>query len=321
MKILFEHNGILPIKKYGGTERIIFWLMKELVRRGHKVYLIADQGSDVKKYGIELIPRMSDDWRSLVPSDIDIVHIFSPTELELDFPFLLTVEGNGQLGEAFPKNTVFVSKKHAQNHASLAYVYNGLDLEEYPYKKGKERNWKNFLFLAKAKWKVKNLKQCIQACRMNNKHLHIAGGRAFSFSRYVHSYGMVDQNKKLELLKKTDALLFPVRWHEPFGIAIIEAMAMGLPVIGSTYGSLPELIKPSTGIICKDFNELAEAVSGEKNKFNPDEIRMYVEKNFSVQKMADDYLEYYQKAIKGKSINRILPTNVTGNPPETLLSF
>lgn len=321
MRILFEHNGSLPVKRYGGTERIIFWLMKELVKRGHEVFLIASADSDVKKYGIKLIPRASDDWRSLVPSNIDIVHLFSPTDLELDFPFLLTVEGNGQIGEAFPKNTVFVSKKHAQNHASLAYVYNGIDMDEYPYTKGTKKNWNNFLFLAKAKWKVKNLKNCVQACKSNKKHLHIAGGRVFAFSRYIHSYGMVDQKKKLELLNRTDALLFPVRWHEPFGIAIIEAMALGLPVIGSSYGSLPELIRPNTGIICDSFDELMDAVSGTNNDFRSDEIRRYVEKKFSVQKMADDYLSFYDKVIKGKTINRILPTNVTGNHPELLLPF
>ena len=295
--------------------------MKELVKRGHEVFLIASADSDVKKYGIKLIPRASDDWRSLVPSNIDIVHLFSPTDLELDFPFLLTVEGNGQIGEAFPKNTVFVSKKHAQNHASLAYVYNGIDMDEYPYTKGTKKNWNNFLFLAKAKWKVKNLKNCVQACKSNKKHLHIAGGRVFAFSRYIHSYGMVDQKKKLELLNRTDALLFPVRWHEPFGIAIIEAMALGLPVIGSSYGSLPELIRPNTGIICDSFDELMDAVSGTNNDFRSDEIRRYVEKKFSVQKMADDYLSFYDKVIKGKTINRILPTNVTGNHPELLLPF
>lgn len=321
MKILFEHNGSLPVKRYGGTERIIFWLMKELVKRGHEVFLIASADSDVKKYGIKLIPRTVDDWRSLVPSNIDIVHLFSPTELEMEFPFLLTVEGNGQIGEAFPKNTVFVSKKHAQNHASLAYVYNGIDMDEYPYTKGTKKNWNNFLFLAKAKWKVKNLKNCVQACKSNKKHLHIAGGRTFSFSRYIHSYGMVDQKKKLELLNRTDALLFPVRWHEPFGIAIIEAMALGLPVIGSPYGSLPELIRPNTGLICDTFDELMDAVSGTNNDFRADEIRRYVEKKFSVQKMADDYLSFYDKVIKGKTINRILPTNVTGNHPELLLPF
>ncbi|MCX6113567.1 MAG: glycosyltransferase [Proteobacteria bacterium] len=321
MKILFEHNGILPIKRYGGTERIIYWLMKDLVKRGHKVYLIANSASDVKQHGIELIPRTSDDWRRLIPSVVDIVHLFSPTNFELDCPYLLTVEGNGQEGEAYPKNTVFVSKKHAQNHASLAYVYNGIDLDEYPYRKGTTKNWKNFLFLAKAKWKVKNLKDCIKVCRKNNKHLHVAGGRVFTFSRYIHSYGMVDQVRKLELLRRTDALLFPVRWHEPFGIAIIEAMALGLPVIGSPYGSLPELIKRGTGIICNNYDEFVEAVSDDNNRFRPDEIRNYVENNFSIQKMADDYMLYYDKVIKGKKINRILPTNVTGNPPETLLPF
>jgi glycosyltransferase involved in cell wall biosynthesis len=321
MKILFEHNGVLPVKRYGGTERIIFWLMKELAKRGHEVSFIGDPRSDVKRYGIKLISRTTQDWRHLVPSDIDIVHMFSPTELKLDFPYLLTIEGNGQLEEAYPKNTVFVSKKHAQNHASSAYVYNGIDLDEYPYTGGKTKGWKNFLFLAKAKWKVKNLRHCMMACKMSKKHLHVAGGRILSFSRYIHSYGMVDHKRKMALLKRTDALLFPVRWHEPFGIAIIEAMALGLPVIGSPYGSLPELIKPNTGIICKDLGELVKAVSGDNNKFDPDEIRNYVEKNFSASKMADDYVVYYQKVIDGKVINKILPTNVTGNPPETILPF
>ena len=41
MKITFEHAGVLPVTHYGGTERIIYWLMKGLVEAGHEVNLIS----------------------------------------------------------------------------------------------------------------------------------------------------------------------------------------------------------------------------------------------------------------------------------------
>ena len=64
MKILFQHDGIIPVKTYGGTERILYWLMKELSILGHEVYLIVHPQSQVKDIGVRLIEMTHEDWVS-----------------------------------------------------------------------------------------------------------------------------------------------------------------------------------------------------------------------------------------------------------------
>ena len=321
MKILFVHGGVLPVKRYGGTERIIYWLMKYLVKLGHEVFLVGNPNSEVEQDGIKLIKNnLAQDWRTLIPKGIDLVHLFYSPNVEINYPVLVTIEGNGRPGEQFHINTVFVSKNHANNHSSNEFVYNGLDFDEYPYYAKKNKDWKDFLFLAKANWKVKNLDHCIKACKSAKKNLHIAGGRRFSFSNKIKSYGMVDQEKKRELLGQVDALLWPVRWHEPFGIAIIEAYAFGLPVIGSPYGSLKELITEETGFICNNFCEFKDRIST-PHQFHSDQIRNIVQGKYSAQVMTEKYLEYYKRVIKGENLNSQKPHYVGSRHPEELLAF
>jgi glycosyltransferase involved in cell wall biosynthesis len=293
------------------------------VRRGHEVTLLGHPDSEVEEHGIRLIARPPgvEDWRSLVPESIDVIHLFYSPGLEFDKPVLVTIQGNGKPGERFHRNTVFVSRKHAENHGSDQFVYNGVDLDEYPFLEGRKAGWNDFLFLAKASWKVKNLSHCVRACRGSRKHLRIAGGRSWVPSRFVHSYDMVGQDVKLELLKRTNALLFPVRWHEPFGIAIIEAMAMGLPVMGSPYGSLPELIQPEVGRICGSYTEFSAAVAEAPAAFDARTIRHYVETRFSIRQTTDRYLELYGKLVAGETLNARVPQTVSQESPETLLAY
>lgn len=323
MKILFEHSGILPVKKYGGTERIIFWLMKELVQRGCEVFLLGHPKSEVSSIGVTLIKKSPElkDWRGLIPKDIDVIHLFYTPPFSLPVPVMVTIEGNGRPGEEFIKNTVFISRKHAVIHGGSHFVYNGLDLTEYPFYSRPKIGWDQFLFLAKASWKVKNLSDCIKAAKASKKHLHIAGGRRLSLSPRIHSYGMVDQEKKIQLFKLSDALLWPVRWHEPFGIAIIEAMAMGLPVIGSTYGSLPELIQEKTGILCSDYQDFERALTLKENPFFPEEIRAFVENHFSSKIMAKNYLDLYEIVKTGEKLQEVKPRYQPKDGPEVLQSF
>ncbi|MDH5580760.1 MAG: glycosyltransferase [Bdellovibrionales bacterium] len=322
MKILFESSAVLPVLKYGGTERIIYWLMKELVKKGHEVTLIGHPQSDVENIGVRLIPNVENlaDWRSLIPPDIDLIHLFYTPAIKLDIPFIVTIEGNGQVGEVFHPNTVFISKKHMEIHGGEYFVYNGLDLAEYPFVKRKT-GWRHFMFLAKASWKVKNLKDCIKAVKRNKKFLDIAGGKGFSFNGRIKYFGMVDDTKKKELFLRNDALLWPVRWHEPFGIAMIEAMAMGLPVIGSTYGSLPEVISAKTGILCKNYDDFEKAISHQENLFNPEEIREYVEEKFSSEVMASNYLKVYEKVLSEGLLCNTSPRYMPKQSPEFLQIF
>lgn len=323
MKIVFEHSGVLPVKKYGGIERMIFWHMKELARVGHKPILIGHPDSDVEKYGIELIKKDREDWWTLIPKDADGIQLFynfSPPGI--DIPVINTIGGSGKIGEMFHKNTVFVSKKHAQLHGSECFVYNALDLDEYPFTDERITSWDNFLFLAKASWSVKNLKSASIACRTNKKHLHICGGKSWRPSRFLHNYGMVGGPEKLDIIKKCDAIIFPIRWHEPFGLAVIEAMALGIPAITSHYGSMNEIINKDVGIICRNQNELIEAIRKKPHQFNSKIIRKYIEDNFSISQFTQSYLVLFEEIIKsGKFLNQQKPTWVHSEKPEHLLPF
>ena len=324
MKIVFSHSGILPVKGYGGIERILFWHMAELVRLGHHVVLIGHPDSSVQNYGIELIPMKGTDmeWINQIPKDADIIHLSYNYKVPGNIPTIVTVHGNGQIGEKFDLNSVFVSKKHAEIHGSDQFVHNAIDLNEYPYLPKKNRAWNDFLFLAKASWRVKNLKDSVRAARKNHKHIHVAGGRWIGLSRFVHNHGIVGGEQKMKIMRNCDFMVFPVRWHEPFGIAVIEAMSQGLPVIGSPYGSLPELITPEVGFIADNFSELSDFVAGDySGKFNPDIIRKYVEDNFNVTKHAHSYLALYEKVIRGETLNKTSPTYQFPKRAEDLLPF
>lgn len=330
MKIVFAHYAVLPVRTYGGIERILFWHMVELARLGHRVVLIGNPESQVKEFGIELIAMKNEgrdhEWFKQIPSNADIIHMSHNLKIPGDIPTIITIHGNGQVGEVFDHNTVFVSKKHAYIHGSDQFVYNCIDLNEYPFipkaKNLNQKKWDQFLFLAKASWRVKNLKDAVFVCRKTKKHLHIAGGRWWGISRFIHSHGMVGGEEKLDLLRKMDCLLFPVRWHEPFGIAVIEAMSQGIPVIGSPYGSLPELITHETGLIANNLQELQNFVHDNSYaRFDPQVIRQYVEKNFNINRHATEYLKLYQKVISGEKLNANAPTNQLGIRPENLLPF
>jgi glycosyltransferase involved in cell wall biosynthesis len=72
-----------------------------------------------------------------------------------------------------------------------------------------------------------------------------------------------------ELLAKACCLLLPIRWEEPFGLVMVEAMACGTPVIALRQGSVPEVVADGvTGIICDDPAELPRAI-GRAGELSP----------------------------------------------------
>ncbi len=130
MNILIFSNSVLPVSKYGGTERIVYWLGKQYVQMGHRVTFLCKAGS-VSDFA-RLIPyNPSIHFNDQIPDDIDVVHTdFKPRET-LKKPYIVMSQGNPSYGETLDLNTVFVSKNQANRYDSEAYVHNGLDLDDY----------------------------------------------------------------------------------------------------------------------------------------------------------------------------------------------
>ena len=78
--------------------------------------------------------------------------------------------------------------------------------------------------------------------------------------------------------------MYPVQWDEPFGLILIEAMACGTPVIGTSKGSLPEIIRDGEiGYICNSVEEFVKAVK-KCQELSPTNIRKYAKTTFRLRK-------------------------------------
>lgn len=301
---------------YGGTPRITQWLAREQLKMGHQVYLMALEGSSLP--GVEVIGfpanAVSEELDRLVPGDVDIVHAYTYGHKH-DFkkPFIITHDRMGMVRDFHP-NTVFVSKRHAQIHGSSAYIHYGLPAEEYPFTEQKEDY---LIFLALANWPVKNLEGAIRVAREAGTKLVIAGGYRFSLDSRIKSLGVLGDKNKKEWLRRAKGLIFPVIWDEPFGIAMIEAFACGTPVIGSCFGSLPEVIAPDRGFVCHSHREMVEAVQ-KLDQISPQKCRSSAENYFHIRRMAEQYLGLYQKILANGYFDKSNQPQLKGDSPPAM---
>jgi len=308
MNILIVHNQSIPVTEYGGVERIIWWLGKELVALGHAVsYLVPSPSRCPFAKIIHL-----DSGKSLVdqiPADIDFVHLCFQAEENMNKPYLMMYQYNYHPKETFDINTVFISQDHAKRNQSATYVYNGMDIEEYG-KTNIDGQCDHLLFLGYAKRPEKNIKDCLSIARKTGNILSVIGGKNKWYRRrpWVKYEGFLGGERKHAIMRKSKALLFPVLWHEPFGIAIIEALYFGTPVIGSPYGSLSELITNDIGCVTKSLKEMISAVNNLSN-YRRKRCHEYVCDQFTSKHMTQNYLKLYEKVLSGETLNRVLPVN------------
>lgn len=77
-------------------------------------------------------------------------------------------------------------------------------------------------------------------------------------------------------------------------------MATGTPVIGMELGSIPEVIDDrKTGFVVKNLKE-AESAMKNIDLISRENCRERVDKNFTVERMVDNYEKVYQKILKAK---------------------
>jgi glycosyltransferase involved in cell wall biosynthesis len=66
---------------------------------------------------------------------------------------------------------------------------------------------------------------------------------------HVEFVGEISDAEKSEFLGNAVGLLFPIAWREPFGMAMIEAMACGTPVVARRNGSVPEVVDDGVTVL------------------------------------------------------------------------
>ncbi|MBG0567486.1 glycosyltransferase [Actinoplanes aureus] len=101
------------------------------------------------------------------------------------------------------------------------------------------------------------------------------------------------------MLAGARAALFPLRWEEPGGTAVVESLALGVPVVGIARGCLPELIEDGfSGLLTDDEEALGELV-GKSATVDPRACRAEAERRFTPAVMAESYLRLYEGIRKG----------------------
>ncbi|MBB3234791.1 glycosyltransferase family 4 protein [Phyllobacterium endophyticum] len=110
----------------------------------------------------------------------------------------------------------------------------------------------------------------------------------------VEFIGEIAEHEKPDFLGNASALLFPIDWPEPFGLAMIEAMACGTPTLAFRCGSAPEVVDDGISGILVDSMSQAVASIGEVIGLDRRKVRATFEQRFTVQRMAMDYLDIYR---------------------------
>lgn len=317
LNIEIVYPGIIPAHKYGGTERVIWSLGKALVGMGHRVTYLAAEGSWCDFAAI----RVVDPTRAVerqVSARADIVHFQSPLTQPVERPYLVTVHGHVGHTDCLDRNTVFVSRDHAMRYGSDSFVYNGLDWDDYgPVELDNLRA--GYHFLGKAAWRVKNLRGAIGVVRhLAGQRLYVLGGSRLNFKmgfRFtvtpkVRFLGMVADEVKNRVLSRSMGLIFPVRWPEPFGLAIIESLYFGCPVFGTPYGSLPELVGAEVGFLTDSRQEMVRHIR--QADYDRKLCHAYARDRFNARVMAQAYVERYERILNAEALNSEPPRAVGG---------
>ena len=317
MHILIVQDTKIPAFLYGAIERLVWGLGKELIKQGHKVSYLVSEGSFCDFADVYFLNKNTE-LHLQIPTGIDFIHFnFQITKQEseqLTTPYLITQHGNVQLGVELDANTVFISEDHAHRHNSSTYVYNGLDWDDYGDVNLQQKR-SHFHFLAKASRRGKNVQGAIDVIKKTkNESMIVLGGDRlnlkrhfrFTLSKRIQFAGMVGGKEKFDYINHSKGLIFPVKWHEPFGIAIIESLYFGCPIFATPYGASPELVGKSVGFLSDNVYEMADAIQ-HASDYNPKICHELAVEEYNSKLMMQRYFKLYETIANGGSFNETIP--------------
>ncbi len=207
-------------------------------------------------------------------------------------------------------NYISISDSQRKGMPGLNYagtVYNGMKIEKFEFKK-KQGDYLVFLGRYSSE---KGADTAVSVAIKSEEKLKMAGtvwGGGFYDEKIkpylkkdkIEDLGFLNGKDVSDLLRNAKALLFPIRWEEPFGLVMIEAMACGTPVIAFNKGSASEIVKHGkTGFVVENEKEMIEAIKN-IDQINREDCRKYVEENFTIEKMIDGYEKIYEEIVNNK---------------------
>jgi glycosyltransferase involved in cell wall biosynthesis len=127
--------------------------------------------------------------------------------------------------------------------------------------------------------------------------------------------GEAGRAEALALLQGASALLNPIKWCEPFGLVMVEALAAGTPVLAFPNGAAPEIIEDGvTGYLCADEHEMETRVA-DVLTLDRAACRDVVLSRFSTARVVEDHLAMYELAIRAVRQGRRASEEARSRPP------
>ena len=186
-----------------------------------------------------------------------------------------------------------------------AVVFNPIDVDAWPASDHKE----DYLLWVGRFVPEKGPHRAIRVARKAGRRLVLAGTVQPQGERYfareirphidgdmVRFVGEVGGERKQRLFAKAYAFLMPIRWPEPFGMVIVEALAAGTPVIAFAQGAAPEIVEHGVnGFLVSDEDEMAAMVP-RVAELDPKQCRESA-KRFAPDRVAQGYEAVYRQAM------------------------
>ena len=281
---------------YGPWEQVASTLAEGLVARGHEVTLFATADSLTAARLVAVVPAGYEEDPGVEPKVAEYLHDaaafahaheldvmsnqfdFMPLTYSrlVDTPVVTTVHGFSSpaivpVYEAFADVARYVSISDADRHPALTYaatIHHGIDTAAFAVGAGDAGY---LLFLGRIH-PDKGTHAAIEVARRVGMPLVIAGivQDARYFAETVEPYldrdgvsyvGPVGPQERERLLGGAAALLHLIGFDEPFGLAVVESLACGTPVVALDRGSMPELLRDGvTGRLVGSTDEAVDAV-------------------------------------------------------------
>jgi glycosyltransferase involved in cell wall biosynthesis len=321
-----------PPRAYGPWELVTSLLTEALIARGVDVTLFAtlDSITTGKLDGVAPHGYSEDDslnpkvWEALHiahlferAGDFDLIHNqadFMPLVFShmVDTPIVTTIHGFSSptilpVFQRYNDRSAYVAISDADRDPSLTYaatIHHGIPIDEFPFN---PTGGEDLLFFGRFH-PDKGAGDAVRAARAVGRKLVLAGivqdadyfateVAPFINGAQVEYRGVLGGDQRTRALGEARALLHLIHFEEPFGLSVIEAMACGTPVIAYPRGSMPELVNHGvTGFLVDTFDEAVAAID-RIGDIDRSACRDHVAKNFTVDRMADRYLELYHQLL------------------------